>query len=482
MPDNAGVMDCPHVSLRDMPPFEFILAGRYKLLGPLGEGGMASVYRGRDLRLNREVAIKILREDLTRDPLFAQRFEREAQFVASLSHPHIVPVYDVGEEDGTRYIVMEYVRGRTLAECIEREGKVPPGRATAILIPVLDALGYAHERGIIHRDVKPQNILLSADGTPRLADFGIAHLADASVTRTAAILGSAQYLSPEQSRGEEATPLSDIYACGIVLWEMIAGKPPFDGPNALAIANQHLRSPVPSLSALVPDIDPSIEDAVETALAKDAADRFEDTATFAEALRDAKVGDKARFDTLIQPLTLQDKHPLALVDPSNSRSRQTSLELRVRRSARKTYLLGLVLAAMAGAAVYAGAIEAKRAAFPAFPSAPYLVAPGAAIAIFLVAFVSTRSWLYSLDASAAVARWGVLAHHRFAVPLHQIASVRLKQSPLDRLIGVGTVELAGRDSDGIEERLIMQDIPHPKATYDQLLVRLAQSASGRHDQ
>src|SRR5438309_3203251 len=152
-----------------MPHFDFVLAGRYKLIAPLGEGGMATVYRARDLRLNRDVAVKLLREELTQDPGFLARFQREAQIVASLAHPNIVPVYDVGEEEGSHYIVMEYVRGRTLRDAIDANGPLPPERAVAIMERVLDALAHAHAQGLVPRDVKPHNIRLSPDATPTLA-------------------------------------------------------------------------------------------------------------------------------------------------------------------------------------------------------------------------------------------------------------------------------------------------------------------------
>ncbi|HEY8691202.1 MAG TPA: protein kinase, partial [Chloroflexota bacterium] len=267
-----------------MPAFDFVLGGRYRLLAPLGEGGMARVYRARDLRLNREVAVKILHDDLTRDPGFLSRFEREAQVVAGLAHPNIVPVYDVGGEDGVPYIIMEYIKGRTLKETLDAGGPMSADRAVAIMLPILDALGYAHRQGLIHRDVKPHNILLTTDGTPRLADFGIAHLVDGSTTRTAAILGSAQYLSPEQSRGEEATERSDIYACGIVMYEMLAGRPPFDGSNALAVANQHLNVAPPALTSVAADVAPALERAVGRALEKDPVARYADTAEMHDSL------------------------------------------------------------------------------------------------------------------------------------------------------------------------------------------------------
>jgi len=492
-----------------MPAFNFVLAGRYKLVAPLGEGGMAAVYRGRDLRLNRDIAIKVLHDELTRDPEFLVRFQREAEFVASLSHPNIVPVYDVGEEQGTHFIVMEYVRGRTLKEAIELEGRIPPDRAVGIVRRVLEALGYAHKQGLVHRDVKPQNILLTPDGTPRLADFGIAHLVGGSTTRTAAILGSAHYLSPEQSRGEEATCRSDIYACGVVLYEMLSGHPPFDGPNALAIANQHLQTPPTPLRGAVAGVE-ALDRAVMRALAKDPEARFEDAGAFVAALESSGT---SLDHTFAQPLAgppaqlqgappespkVSAGHPATrpsgaddtfsrpLAGPAGDEATEPSArpvarhggrEIMVRRSTRKSYLLAMaLLAAVAAAAYAASTLSVSGHPLPRYPSAPYALLPALLTAFVMFSWFRARSRVYVLNDNAAVVQWGVLAHHRFGVPLRHVFSLKLKQSPIDRLLGVGTVELWTRDGDGSERCLVMEDVPHPRQTYEELTRFMGQAA------
>ncbi len=467
-----------------MPAFNFVLGGRYRLLGPLGEGGMASVYRARDLRLNRDVAVKILHDDLTRDPGFLSRFEREAQVVAGLAHPNIVPVYDVGDEGGSRFIIMEYVRGRTLKETIETNGPLPAERALAILLPVLDALGYAHKQGLIHRDIKPHNILLTVDGTPRLADFGIVHLVDGSTTRTAAILGSAHYLSPEQSRGEEATEQSDIYACGVVLYEMLAGHPPFDGPNALAVANQHLNAPLPEIPEDRGSAAHSLRYVLDRALAKDPAERYEDTAKMADALRDWV--QNAQGET-----TALQRYPTALQEVVGPVS-QTSLpvaqragarpvvaaspDVVLRRSARKT----LASAVLTGAALLLLAEAARYSVdgytVPSYPSLPYTTVPAVWAILLVLAWLKTRAWRYTMDDDAAVVQWGMLSHHRFGVPIRNITTLELKQSVIDRLLGIGTVELCARDQDGMERRVVMENLPHPRQTYEELMRHLGRAA------
>jgi serine/threonine protein kinase len=463
-----------------MPPFDFVLAGRYRLIGPLGEGGMAAVYRGRDLRLNREVAIKILREDLTRDPGFLQRFEREAQFVASLSHPNIVPVYDVGEEEGSHFIVMEYVRGRTLLEVLEAAGALPPDRACSIMLQVLEALTCAHSQGLIHRDVKPANILLTSDGTARLADFGIAYLTDGSTTRTAAILGSAQYLSPEQSRGDEATERSDIYACGVVLYEMLTGAPPFDGPNALAIANQHLNDPPTPLHNTTAPVDALLEGTVMQALAKRPEDRFADTAAFAAALRGA--GPSTAL-TAPQPLIdvdgLTGGQPLVPFEgseesPEEERHREPKLE--VRRSARKLYITGAAFAVVLGAAAYVAGRVPSGHSLPAYPSAAYALIPGLILLLLALAWMNTRSWLYTMDGNAAVVHWGLVGHHRFGVPVRFITTLELKQSLLERVLGIGTVEMTARDQHGEERKMVLEDLAHPRQVYEELMEHLGKTS------
>ncbi len=441
---------------------------------------MAAVYRGRDLRLNREVAIKILREDLTRDPGFLQRFQREAQFVASLSHPNIVPVYDVGEEEGSHFIVMEYVRGRTLNEVLEAAGALPPDRACSIMLQLLDALTCAHGQGLIHRDVKPHNVLLTSDGTARLADFGIAHLADGSSTRTAAILGSAQYLSPEQSRGDEATERSDIYACGVVLYEMLTGAPPFDGPNALAIANQHLNSPPRPLHGTAAPVDARLESTVMQALAKLPEDRFADTTSFSSALRGAAPSTAL---TEPQPLVAGDAetaaHPLVYQDGSEEDApeparRESKLE--VRRSARKLYVIGLACAVVLGAIAFAAGRAPAAHSLPQYPSPGYALVPAVIVLLLALAWMNTRSWLYTMDGNAAVVHWGLVGHHRFGVPVRFITTLELKQSLLERMLGVGTVEMTARDQHGEERKMILEDLAHPRQVYEELMEHLGQTS------
>jgi eukaryotic-like serine/threonine-protein kinase len=478
--------------LREMPAFDFVLGGRYRLLAPLGEGGMARVYRARDLRLNREVAVKILHDDLTRDPGFLSRFEREAQIVAGLAHPNVVPVYDVGGEDGAPYIVMEYIRGRTLKETLEAGGPLSAERTVAIMLPILDALGYAHRQGLIHRDVKPHNILLTTDGTPRLADFGIAHLVDGSTTRTAAILGSAQYLSPEQSRGDEATERSDIYACGIVLYEMLAGRPPFEGSNALAVANQHLNVPPPPLVAPPGAVTLVLERAVERALAKDPEDRYADTAEMQAALRppSATIDPDATsiqsvHGTALAPGDATSVQPLRAVevDSPGAVAARTVVSRRpdmiLRRSARKTVVLGVALAGLLAVLAYVARLTVSGYSLPAYPSTPYALLPVMCIVALALSWLSARSWRYTMDGDAAVVQWGLFSHHRFGVPIRHITTLELKQSPIDRVMGVGTVELCARDQHGRERRVVMEDLPHPRQTYEELMRHLGRAARER---
>jgi len=425
---------------------------------------MAAVYRARDLRLNREVAVKILRQDLTHDPDFLSRFEREAQMVASLSHPGIVPVYDVGEDGGSRFIVMEYVPGRTLKDALESGGPLEPARAVAIMLTVLHALAYAHGRGLIHRDVKPQNILLSRAGDARLADFGIAHLAGGSTTRTAAILGSAHYLSPEQARGAEATVESDIYSCGIVLYEMLAGAPPFDGPNALAIANQHLHDEPEPLQQRSPSAPAALVAATMRALAKNPADRFPDAESFASALDAAR---PATDSTAVVPLSGHEtEHTEMLTRDQAPLAPEPSLVLR--RSVRKTVAFAASCALVVFVLAQAAGTPAVGHLLPAYPSLPYAAFPAGLAVLLLISWLRVRSWKYSMDGNAAVMQWGLFGHHRFGVPVRYITTLELKQSPIDRLLGVGTLELSARDHLGRERRLIMEDLPNPRETYEEL--------------
>jgi tRNA A-37 threonylcarbamoyl transferase component Bud32 len=252
------------------------LVGRYALLDILGQGGMAVVYRARDEVLDREVAIKILRAGMTDDPAFVERFRREARHVASLHHPNIVTIHDTGvdPETDSEFIVMQLVQGPDLQRMLERSGALPLGFVVRVGIETSRALGYAHERGIIHRDVKPGNILIDADGEARVADFGIARAAtDAGATTSGTMLGSAQYASPEQVLGEAVTPASDLYSLGVVLYEASSGVRPFDGPSPAAVALERLRLPPRPLGEVAPRLPASFVALVSSLLAREPAAR-----------------------------------------------------------------------------------------------------------------------------------------------------------------------------------------------------------------
>jgi len=260
-----------------------LVGGRYQLGEVLGRGGMAEVRRAMDTRLGRPVAVKQLRVDLATDPTFQARFRREAQSAAGLNHPAIVSVYDTGEEPDQAtgvmvpYIVMELVEGRTLRDILREERKILPERALELTAGVLEALSYSHKAGIVHRDIKPANVMLTPGGAVKVMDFGIARaVADtsATVTQTAAVIGTAQYLSPEQARGETVDARSDIYSAGCLLYELLVGRPPFLGDSPVSVAYQHVReAPVPP-SAIDPSIGPEIDTVTLKALAKDADDRY----------------------------------------------------------------------------------------------------------------------------------------------------------------------------------------------------------------
>ncbi|HEY2948354.1 MAG TPA: Stk1 family PASTA domain-containing Ser/Thr kinase [Micromonosporaceae bacterium] len=257
--------------------------GRYQVGELLGYGGMAEVHRGRDLRLGRDVAIKMLRTDLARDATFQLRFRREAQNAASLNHPAIVAVYDTGEEVGATgetlpYIVMEFVNGRTLKEVLAAEGRLMPRRALEITADVCAALDFSHRHGIIHRDIKPGNVMLTQNGQVKVMDFGIARaLASGAttMTQTSAVIGTAQYLSPEQARGEAVDARSDVYAAGCVLYELLCGHPPFVGDSPVSVAYQHVREDPRPPSEANRDVGPDLDAVVLKALAKNPLNRYQ---------------------------------------------------------------------------------------------------------------------------------------------------------------------------------------------------------------
>ncbi|MEB2278587.1 Stk1 family PASTA domain-containing Ser/Thr kinase [Lysinibacillus xylanilyticus] len=251
------------------------ISDRYKIIGLIGGGGMSNVYLAHDMILNRDVAIKILRYDFTNEDELHRRFQREALSATSLTHPNIVSVYDVGDDGDLHYIVMEYVQGKTLKQYIQEFAPISPARSVHIMRQLTSAIANAHENHIIHRDIKPQNILMDAEGNVKITDFGIAMtLSATSFTQTNSVLGTVHYLSPEQARGGTATNKSDIYALGIVLYELLTGELPFSGESAVSIALKHLQSETPSVRAFDATIPQSLENVVLKATAKDASHRY----------------------------------------------------------------------------------------------------------------------------------------------------------------------------------------------------------------
>ncbi|HEY8449759.1 MAG TPA: Stk1 family PASTA domain-containing Ser/Thr kinase, partial [Bacillota bacterium] len=266
------------------------LSGRYEIRQLMGEGGMAVVYQAVDTLLDRRVAVKLLRPEFSHDEDFIRRFRREARAAAQLSHPNIVQVYDVGQDNGLDYIVMECVAGRTLEQKIRAEGALPVAEAVDLARQVLEALRHAHEHGVIHRDIKPQNILLTTTGQVKVTDFGIARaVGAATLAKTDTIMGSAHYISPEQARGRHTGVQSDLYSLGVVLFEMLTGTRPFDGETAVTVAVKHLQEEIPSPRALNPEIPPTLECIIFKALSKEVSRRY--------ACADDFLSDLARYRT-----------------------------------------------------------------------------------------------------------------------------------------------------------------------------------------
>lgn len=257
-----------------------IFAGRYRIIKQIGRGGMADVYLAKDLILDgEEVAVKVLRTNYQTDPIAVARFQREARAMADLDHPHIVRITDIGEEDGQQYLAMEYVAGLDLKRYIKEHYPLSNEEAVRIMGQILLAMRLAHTRGIVHRDLKPQNILLTPDGTAKVTDFGIAvAFAETSLTQTNSMLGSVHYLSPEQARGSKATVQSDIYAMGIIFYEMLTGHIPYDGDSAVTIALQHFQKPLPSVIEENPSVPQALENVVIKATAKKLTDRYQSVA------------------------------------------------------------------------------------------------------------------------------------------------------------------------------------------------------------
>ena len=293
---------------------ETIVDGRYRVLSRLGAGGMADVYCAEDTHLGRQVALKVLYRRFAQDNEFVERFKREAQSAAGLTHPNVVNVFDRGEHDGTYYIAMEYLPGRTLKEVIGERGALDQADVVDIGIQILRAASFAHRRGVVHRDFKPHNVMLDDAGNAKVTDFGIARAGASEMTEAGSIMGTAQYLSPEQAQGDPATAQSDLYSVGIILYELLTGRLPFDGESAVSIAVQHLNEPPTPIHALRPDVAPQLEAAVMRALAKDPASRWSDADEFISALESARASlgqplgqDTAAFAPVPAPVVEEEE-------------------------------------------------------------------------------------------------------------------------------------------------------------------------------
>jgi predicted Ser/Thr protein kinase len=324
-----------------------LISGRYELEELVGSGGMSSVYRAHDRLLERSVALKILHEQFTRDEDYVERFRREARAVAQLTHPNIVTVIDRGEQDGRQFIVFEYVDGMNLKELVEQEGPLSPREAIELALQVARGLAFAHDQGLVHRDVKPQNVLLDADGRAKVTDFGIARSVDVDgMTITGTIMGTSNYIAPEQARGQPVDEQTDVYSLGCVLYELLAGEVPFDGDNFVAVAMRHVNDPVPSVGEVRPDVPPRLDWAIQRAMAKDHTERFDSMADFAAELEACHVElDGGEGATMIVPSELA------------ARARPRRAAKGRLRGVWPVVLLGVGLAALAGGLLGAFALR-----------------------------------------------------------------------------------------------------------------------------
>src|SRR5579875_2325911 len=322
-----------------------VLSGRYRLEARIGAGGMSTVYRAFDETLERRVAIKLLNREVSSDSDELERFRREARAVAQLSHPHIVGVIDAGEDDSRPYIVFEYIEGETLKERIRRLGPLPIPEAVAYAIEIARALGAAHARHIVHRDVKPQNVLIDHDGTAKVTDFGIARtLEEEGLTADGRVLGTTDYVSPEQAIGQHATGQSDLYSLGVVLYEMLTGELPYRGETQVAVAMQHVREPMPDVRRLRPDVSAALAAVIERATAKELSQRYADDAEMVADLEKALAVETSRAGSA-------DGQVTAVIEtlPPETRRR---VPLSVRRP-RAAYAISLVALLVIAAAIVA---------------------------------------------------------------------------------------------------------------------------------
>ena len=371
------------------------LNGRYRLEARIGAGGMSTVYRALDVTLERQVAIKLMNREVASDSDQLERFRREARAVAQLSHPHIVGVIDAGEDDGRPYIVLEYVEGETLKERIRRNGRLPIPEAVAYAIEIARALGAAHARHIVHRDVKPQNVLIDQEGSAKVTDFGIARtLEEDGLTADGRVLGTTDYVSPEQALGQHVTGQSDLYSLGIVLYEMLTGEVPFRGENQVAVAMKHVREEIPDVQSKRPEVSAALAAVLETTTAKRESDRYADDTELIADLEDVLGLETARAGSVTGEVTT-----VLRTLPSQA-SQRVPLRLRHRLVA-----LGMVLvvAAVAAAVIAFLVPRTHHGASPLPQPAPKQTpAPGDALQLLRA----------RLQPGRAVGRQGSASQHR----------------------------------------------------------------------
>ncbi len=350
-----------------------LVDNRYRIVGRIGSGGMADVYLAEDTHLGREVALKVLHRRFAQDQEFVERFRREASAAAGLQHPNVVGVFDRGEHEGTYYIAMEHLSGRTLKEIVQAEAPLPQETVIDLGIQILRAAAFAHRRGVIHRDFKPHNVIVDETGNAKVTDFGIARAGASEMTETGSIMGTAQYLSPEQAEGHAVTAASDLYSIGVMLYEMLAGQLPFDGESAVSVALKHLSEPPPPLSQLRPDVSPALEAVVMAALAKDPAQRWQSADEFAAAL-DAARGqldagngqDTAAFMPVPLPVPVEDAEAAPAFEPLDGDTPPPAPAARKRRRW-PMFTIGLMTLALAGLLAYlalAGLLAPDKAEVP----------------------------------------------------------------------------------------------------------------------
>jgi eukaryotic-like serine/threonine-protein kinase len=290
-----------------------LVDSRYLIVRRIGSGGMADVYCAEDTHLGRQVALKVLHRRFAQDQEFVERFRREASAAAGLQHPNVVGVFDRGRHDGTYYIAMEHLPGRTLKEIVTAEAPLDQERVVDFGTQILQAAGFAHRHGVIHRDFKPHNVIVDDRGGVKVTDFGIARAGASEMTETGSIMGTAQYLSPEQAQGHAVTAASDLYSIGVMLYEMLAGRLPFEGDSAVSVALKHLSEQPPPISQFRPDVSPALESVVMAALAKDPAHRWQSADDFAEALQAA--GTQLQYGTTPQDTAAFAPVPVAVAPP-----------------------------------------------------------------------------------------------------------------------------------------------------------------------